>query len=186
MQWRNFVGGLVSGLLIGAGGMRVAWKLDNQIASGPERPWALPDLEYQEFPYNNAQTIYVTGTLIGKGVGYPVNTWKMGCYKDEGICRIASVEEIGRDQLGSIDVNDWPIITWSDHTVVAQSDPSDTTSCAKSTITVNRDAKSVTYTMIPKNQDASYCKFLHDSKTYEWHIGTARKPWEKKSTSDDR
>lgn len=182
MSVASFSGGLALGLIV-AGGVWFAKAQDNQISSGPDRAWALPDYQYYEWPHDDPQSVFVSASLIGNDMAYPVNTWDIKCYHAENICHTADVEEIGRDQLGGITTNDWPIATWTDHIIIAQTDPSDTTSCGRATITVNRDAKTVSYTFVPMNTDKDYCKhFNKHPQTNDWRFGTAKKPWDKTKT----
>ena len=178
---------VITGAVLGAVVVMAAWRID---ASGAlagntidDRAWALPDFNYFVFGSDEAETVFVTGTLIGKGVGYKNNTWEIRCVRSDNVCRTASVEEIGRDQLGQINLVEWPVVTWTGSTIVARSDPDDTSSCGRQTLTINRDAKSVDYVAIPQNLDRDYCKhFFHDPKTYHWSIGQAPKPWKKEAT----
>ena len=69
--------------------------------------WALPSFEFSDMP--NLGTILITGTLKGRDVGYPVNTWNIQCYRQQMICHVAEVEEIGKGQLGEIWLDDWTV-----------------------------------------------------------------------------
>jgi hypothetical protein len=47
-------------------------------------------------------SITISGTLTGDGIGYKNNTIRVSCYKDRRECYIASVEQIGHNQIGSL------------------------------------------------------------------------------------
>ena len=64
---------VITGAVLGAVVVMAAWRID---ASGAlagntidDRAWALPDFNYFVFGSDEAETVFVTGTLIGKGVG---------------------------------------------------------------------------------------------------------------------
>jgi len=143
--------------------------------------WALPSFEFSDMP--NLGTILITGTLKGRDVGYPVNTWNIQCYRQQMICHVAEVEEIGKGQLGEIWLDDWTVTSWTDNTVAL--DQGDPTSCAHNLIVLNRVAKTVAYTSTPQNQDKNYCqgynKFAGPASNNTWEIGQPVQPWEKKS-----
>ena len=65
--------------------------------------------------------VAVKGTLIADWIGYKNNTFSILCLPDE--CIVASVEQIGPKQVGSIDGPvTYPVIRWTNDEVVAQSD----------------------------------------------------------------
>ena len=125
-------------------------------------------------------TLFVTGTMKGRGIGYPVNTWNIQCYQKDMSCHVASVQEIGSRQLGEIWLDEWSVTSWTDSAVVL--DQNDPTSCAHNLIVLNRIAKMVAYTSSPQNQDKDYCqrynKFAGQISPEKWEIGQPVKPWE--------
>lgn len=147
--------------------------------STKDEPWVLPGFQFQD----SQDAIYITGTLKGEDVGYPVNTWQIDCFKTDAKCRVADVEEIGTRQLGQINIADWPVTSWTDQTITV--DSGDTTSCGHQIIVINRVAETVTYTNSPQNQDKDYCKgwnkFMkrEEEPTYNWEIGRPNQPWGK-------
>lgn len=142
---------------------------------GKDERWALPTFMY--FELDGGDFVSITGTLNGSDVGYKMNTYQIRCTKSDGECRIADVEEIGFRQLGEISIDEWPVTSWNDTTIVAQS--ADTTSCNRVVLTINRPAKLVTYTRIPQNVKATYCRVFKGDKVTNWTIGQPRQPWEK-------
>jgi hypothetical protein len=170
-----WLGGAAIGGIVGA--ILVAIKMGAFNPYSKDQPWALPGFEYFEFGKDN---IFITGTLKGEHVGYPFNTWSIKCFKNENRCEVSNVSEIGNNQLGEIDSFDWPIISWTDAVVVLQDDnSSNDTSCARATITINREGKSVAYTSVPINSGKSYCKHFEPSVASQWTIGQPKQPWEK-------
>lgn len=177
----KFLPGIVC-VFVGAilGGSFVAYRLGAFASYQQDTPWSLPGFDYQEF---GKDAIYVTGTLKGPHVGYPYNTWDIRCFREESKCVVANVNEIGKNQLGEITAFDWPILSWSDTVVVLQDDASpNDTSCARNTITINREGRSVSYTSVPINMDRDYCKMYKLSGNNQWEIGMPVQPWEKETT----
>ena len=165
-----------------AGGF-VEWHFLHQPSLGPadEEPWALPDFQYSEYNQGGREDVYITGSLIGDDVGYRVNTWNIRCAKTDMSCRIADVEEIGRRQLGEINVADWPVTTWSRTIIVAQDDVGQNSNCARNTITIDRKSKTVRYVSEPANAASDFCtkgrKLLGPSSVEDWRIGNPKQPW---------
>lgn len=147
--------------------------------SNKDRPWALPDFQY----YDNGGFLSITGSLVGDDVGYKNNTWKIICVDGEETCTVADVEEIGRDQLGEIDVGKWEVTNYNAQTITL--DNNEPTSCGHPIIVINRVAKTVNYTNSPQNQDKDWCKkynkFVHQvtARTDAWQIGNPKQPWER-------
>jgi hypothetical protein len=143
--------------------------------------WALPSFEFSDMP--NFGTLFVTGTLKGRDVGYPVNTWNIQCYRQQMTCHVADVSEIGKGQLGEIFLDDWTVTSWTDNAVVL--DQNDPTSCAHNLIVINRVAKTVEYSSTPANQDKNYCqgynKFAGPQSNEKWEIGQPVQPWEREA-----
>jgi hypothetical protein len=146
--------------------------------STKDQPWALPEFQY----YDAGGFLSITGSLIGDDVGYKNNTWKIICVDGEKTCTVASVEEIGRNQLGEIDVGRWDVTNYNAQTITL--DYNDPSSCGHPMIVINRVARRVSYTSSPMNQDKDWCKkynkFVHQqtARTNAWQIGDPNQPWE--------
>lgn len=169
----------VAGICVG--GFVEWWLLHQPSVGAGEEPWALPDYQYFEYNAFGREDVYVTGTLIGKDVGYPVNTWNIRCVKTDMTCRVAEAKEIGRRQLGEIDVDDWPVVSWTPTTIIAQSEVGQSTSCARNTITINRQIKTVRYVSEPINSATDFCtkgrKLVGPTSVEDWRIGNPKQPW---------
>ena len=171
---------LSAGLI--AGGIIVGLRR-HQPSIGPSNAetWALPEFYYAEQGIAGNEDVFITGTLMGDDVGYPVNTMNISCYESEGKCTVASAQEIGRRQLGTITVDDWPVVSWTPTTIVAKSAVGPTTDCFRNTITVNRQSKAVRYMEEPQNSDSDFCtkgrKLMGPATVEDWRIGNPRQPW---------
>lgn len=170
----------VAGALVGG---FVEWSALHQpsVGAGGEEPWALPDFQYFEYNPPGAEAVFITGTLIGDHVGYSVNTWNIHCIKSDSVCRVADVEEIGRRQLGEINVADWPVSSWTPTTIVAVDTLGPTQSCARNTITIDRRTKTVRFLSEPVNSDSDFCtkgrKLMGPPAVEDWRIGNPKQPW---------
>ena len=94
------------------------------------------------------------GTMTADWVGYKNNTYSILCIPEE--CIVASVQQIGHDQVGTIDgPTTYLIKRWTDaDDVVAEDDGP----CARITITLDRRTQSVLWVETPINQTALACK----------------------------
>jgi hypothetical protein len=150
-------------------------------------PWALPDFYYQDYPTDPAyERVDITGTVMGTDA-IPVNTWNVNCLKSERTCQVAYVNEIGRRQLGEISIADWPVVSWTPATIIAQDEVGPSTDCFRNTIKINRHTKLVQYSSIPiaENQNLDFCKrfratfHLGAARREDWRIGNPKQPWER-------
>jgi hypothetical protein len=94
------------------------------------------------------------GTITADWVGYKNNTYSILCFREE--CIVANVEQIGHNQLSSIDgPTTYPVKQWSeDGQIVAQDDAL----CSRITITLDRLTETVLWVETPINQTAIACK----------------------------
>jgi hypothetical protein len=94
------------------------------------------------------------GTMTADWVAYKNNTYSILCVPDQ--CIVADVEQIGRDQIGSIDgPTTYPIKRWTDVGEVVAEDES---LCSRITITLDRRTESVLWVETPINQTTLACK----------------------------
>lgn len=179
----------VAGAILGSA---IVWYIMHQPSIGPAKaePWALPVFYYQETPNALAgvdSAVDITGTLMGNDVGYPVNTQKIHCVQSENRCLVADVEEIGRRQLGEINMAYWPVVSWTPTSIVARNVTDDeakiTQPCAVDTITIDRQKKAVSYLSEPKNSGSKFCtqgrKIMGTLSVEDWQIGNPIQPWGK-------
>jgi len=117
----------------------------------------------------NYGLITISGTLTGDGIGYKNNTISISCYKDRRECYIAHVDQIGFNQIGTIDVDIFPITKWNADEVVAVEDLTEL-NCARITIVIERKSKSAQYVREPVNQTRPRCLRFPDPKVYKWTV----------------
>jgi hypothetical protein len=102
--------------------------------------------------------VYISGTLTGKGLAYPNNTYAISCIHKFDSCFVASVQQIGHDQIGRMDnPYEYPIVKWTEYEVVAQEEPS-LFGCFRVTITIDRKRESLLWVEEPINQTKPSCK----------------------------
>jgi hypothetical protein len=110
--------------------------------------------------------IYIAGTLTGPDVGYPNNTTAVICYADRMECLAYSVEQIGPNQIGRLDMPmPYPVIKWDSAEVVAMA----AFQCAKVTISIVRQSESLLWVTEPINQSRAQCKNAN-TKILKWTI----------------
>jgi hypothetical protein len=103
--------------------------------------------------------IAAKGTLSADWMAYKNNTYSILCVPEE--CVVASVEQIGPKQVGSINGPvTYTVKHWTqDDDVVAEDD----TLCSRITITLDRRTQAVLWVETPINQTALACKNADDN-----------------------
>jgi hypothetical protein len=90
--------------------------------------------------------VVISGTLTGKGLANPNNTYGINCMKDRAECLISYVDQIGPNQIGMIESPySIPISKWNTYEVIAADDGP----CSKTTITISRKTQSVLWVEEP-------------------------------------
>jgi len=152
----------VCGLLLGAVGAfgaliyletRNKPAQDDSILFAPKNFYDSKEKQLGEFGY-----VAISGTLTGKGLGYPNNTHAVSCIGAYKACFISSVSQIGHDQIGRMDnPYAYPIVKWTEYEVVAQDEPS-LIGCLRVTITIDRKSEALLWLEEPINQTKPNCK----------------------------
>jgi hypothetical protein len=127
----------ICGLLLGAVGAfgAVIYLMANKPAPNEQIVFA-PKNFYDTKQSGEFGLVAISGTLTGKGLGNPNNTYAVTCTKEWKACFISYVEQIGHNQIGRIqDPYSYPIVKWNDFEVIAQEEPS-MFGCARVTITI--------------------------------------------------
>ena len=151
---------LVCGLLVGAIGT-YAWTIYRQ-ASNPIKDNDQIIFSAKNFADPEQVGIYgfvtMSGTLTGDGLAYPNNTYNIGCVRDQQICAVSSIEQIGPKQIGRMEGPKWfPIVKWNALEIVATDEPG-TFGCIKITITIDRKQQTLLWSEEPANQNLANCK----------------------------
>ena len=151
---------LVCGLLVGAIGT-YAWTIYRQ-ASSPIKNDDQIIFSAKNFadPEQAGVSGFVSmsGTLTGDGLAYPNNTYNIGCSREQQICAVSSIEQIGPKQVSRMVGPQWyPIVKWNALEIVATDEPG-TFGCVKITITIDRKQQSLLWLEEPANQNRPNCK----------------------------
>jgi hypothetical protein len=149
MRWLVSLSFLLIGLVCGAGS--VLYLLQNKAAETDDITFAPKAF------FDNDASINISGTMTGDSLAYPNNTFSIGCYKDQKLCWITSVEQIGPKQIGRMDAPyNFAVLKWSPYEVVAGDDGG--INCFKTTITISRRSKEALWVEEPINQTQPFCK----------------------------
>jgi hypothetical protein len=140
--------------------------------SDEEREIMLSDKSYWEYG-PDPRYILISGTLTGEGIAYKNNTHNILCDKERRVCTVVSIEQIGPNQMGSLDyVGNYSITKWDAHEVVAVDPlPSETFDwhCQRTTITIARQTKNAVWVREPINQTKTGCA-KSDTAIRKWTI----------------
>jgi hypothetical protein len=100
----------------------------------------------------------ISGTLTGKNLGYPNNTYAVTCTKEWKGCFVSYVQQIGPNQIGRMESPfGYPIVKWDDYEVIAQEEPN-LFGCLRVTITIDRKTEALLWVEEPINQTKPSCK----------------------------
>jgi hypothetical protein len=130
---------------------------DHLIAPQFQRP--AQQVKYDEdivFPikvfHGAKEFVAAKGTLSGDWTAYKNNGYAFFCDPKE--CIVASVNQIGPEQISSLDLQTYPIKRWTDAAeIVAETDDV----CVRITITLDRKTETVLWVETPINQTAIGC-----------------------------
>jgi hypothetical protein len=152
-----FIGGLVLGA-VGAFGTIIYLQSnkqepDDQIVFAAKNFVDLNKVAGTEFG-----SVAISGTLTGKGLGYPNNTYAVSCSKEWNACFVSFVEQIGYNQIGRMEYPyPYPIVKWNNYEVIAQEEPNPI-GCFRTTITIDRKSEALLWLREPINQTKPNCK----------------------------
>jgi hypothetical protein len=155
MKWGLLLCGLLIGAVSGAAGM-LYWQQRNQTVEDTDIIFGIKVF------YDNHDTSYpivrMSGTLTGAGLAYPNNTYSVNCEQQKNMCVVASAEQIGPNQIGSMQpALEYPIVKWDTNEIVAADPPSDVL-CTRATITIDRQRQSLLWLEEPINQSKPMCE----------------------------
>lgn len=109
------------------------------------------------FDFANISSGFVgaSGTLTGPGMAYPNSTYAIHCSKDRNECLVTSIEQIGENQIGRLEMPyAYPVKKWDAYEVIA----SDDSACIRTTISLVRKTEAVIWVEEPINQSNAQCK----------------------------
>jgi hypothetical protein len=148
-----FIGGLVLGAV---GAIGVVIYLDKHKPPQDEQQIVFAQKNFaqlEQFGY-----VGISGTLTGKDMAYPNNTYAISCIREYKACFVSYVQQIGHDQIGRMEnPSAYPIVKWTEYVVVAQEEPGPI-GCIRVTITIDRKREELLWMEEPINQTKPSCK----------------------------
>jgi hypothetical protein len=100
-------------------------------------------------------TLTIQGTPTGDWIQYPNNTYTVKC--TQHLCIAASVRQIDSFQTGGIGIQTFIVTEWSNSLVIAHDEDGE---CIRTTITIDRSAKTLLWVVADINQGTALCKKL--------------------------
>jgi hypothetical protein len=121
---------------------------------------AFSDSAKSNFNYLGYDIVSVTGTLTGDGIAYKNNSYSVTCYEDRRECLVYSVDEIGDNQVGYLEIPTfYPIMKWTPDEIVASEHVVPLVPrCTKITISLERKTEEAVWVEEPINQAIAACK----------------------------
>jgi hypothetical protein len=160
MEFKSFLGGVVVASAVAG----IAWHYQPKPTT-PDPQIVFPD----KIITDTDGYIILIGTITGKEIGYPNNTLYIRCSRDDRRCDVATVQQIGKNQVGPIDLDDYLVTRWDDGIVTAKENTEGTTACSAVTLNIIRHSGEVQWIQEPVNQTAPNC--IHaDATVYKWTV----------------
>ena len=108
-------------------------------------------------PDDDYPMVNVGGTLTGPGLAN--NTYVVSCQQKEHSCDVAHADQIGPRQIGYMDPPlSYAIKKWDQDEIIASDEEASAGLCIKTTITIERKAKTLLWVEEPINQTLPMCK----------------------------
>lgn len=125
----------------------------------PKPVWASQIMFDKKFFFDTVKDslgfVGASGTMTGAGIAYPNNTYAIHCVKDRKECWIASIEQIGPNQIGRLSgPYAYPITRWDAREIVAQ----DESLCMRTTLNLLFASQAVVMVEEPINQTSAQCR----------------------------
>jgi len=127
----------------------VVWVVVPQVLRANQQRRADQEIVFPTKSFTGTKAwVAAKGTLSADWMAYKNNTYSILCVPEE--CIVASVEEIGPKQVGTIDgPTVYPLKRWTDDDEVVAEDQ---TLCSRITITLDRRTQTVLWVETPINQ----------------------------------
>jgi hypothetical protein len=111
--------------------------------------------------YETRDWVGISGTLTGKEMAYPNNTYAIACFKKRGECWYNNTRQIGDNHVGRLEYpGSIAIKKWDEYEVIASDDAYEGLNawqCFKTTITISRKTKTALWVEEPINQLRPAC-----------------------------
>ncbi len=135
--------------------------------------WAIIKLETDiMFPtktfFANKNYASFAGSVVGEGRATINGTMTGECNREEGICRIYTIDQIGHNQVGQIYSDYANIRQWDDKILMADTKGTDPNQCNYYEIRVYLPTEDIFYTRFPQKKDGNCANY--ESKVFNWKI----------------
>ncbi len=161
------VGSLALGAVLGVAGLGL-WQYQSETRHPELHEIAMTSKIFSD----SGAFLSAEGTITGEGVRYANNSVTIRCFRDEQKCEVGSVQQIGPNQVGSVDLVDYPITKWDDSEIVAHGEPGGF-GCSETTINIERKREAIEWVQAPLSLTKSSCAKA-DTKLYRWTLETSR------------
>lgn len=166
MQWRSFAAGFVLASIGGlGGGLWLAKKVEGQPV------WWMSPSFYDDGNNTAEDTGYVkvSGALIGEGMDGSTYL-NVECRRRHTSCTINELQQWGSPPMVSINNDYFDIKSWSEDTIIAESDPLPE-ACNRVRLVIVRASKTAQYVRIPQPQaDQTRCQVFNRRES-TWTLG---------------
>jgi hypothetical protein len=163
----------LAGIALCVGGVAMGAYLMHHIDQNSQPKQTITSIVFPDKVYADTQG-YVTimGRWDGEGVYYKNNATLIGCNQQQSVCSYYTIEQIGVNQVGSLNnPTEMPITHWDDSVITATDAGQDGgVLCVKNTINIDRKSETAELVIEPINQSTLNCAKA-DNKIYKWWIG---------------
>ena len=103
--------------------------------------------------------VFVSGTLTGDDLAHKNNSYAVTCYEDLRECYVYSVDQIGFNQVGYLEMPiPYPITKWTPDEIIASDVVPPNLNCTRITISLERKTEEAVWVEEPINQSSAACK----------------------------
>lgn len=117
--------------------------------------------------------VRLEGSLYGEGEDRPVNNfYSIQCWEERQECRVASVDEIGRNHVGLFVEETLPATVWNDAVIEVSSKElaMSGNACNFYEIEIDRSEKTATYVRRPNENAEASCAAQFEEKVMRWRF----------------
>ena len=122
-----------------------------------------------------SKTVYVSkdyvsfaGSIVGENRATQNGTVTGECYRELGVCRLYSINQIGHRQTGQIYSDTIQIREWNDKVLRADTQGTNPNQCNYFEIRIYLATEDISYTRIPQKKDGNCADY--ESKVFNWKI----------------
>lgn len=118
--------------------------------------------------YVNKDFAIFSGSIVGEGRGTQNGTITGECDRESGVCRLATLNQIGHRQVSQIYTENITIRRWDETMLVADSKSVNAPKCNYFEIKIYIPSQDISYTRYPLKKDGICENF--ENKVFNWKI----------------